>query len=288
MISVNDLKTDSENDNEKAGVPSFPPPKPTTSYIDDLDFFNDFENEFPAIVYNDAQTSKSNLLTELILNPRHINEFNLNDETSLSEYDEEEQNVLNFNNLFPFNVIYPSNLKSNEDNDDNEIDIIQSSEGNEIVHGSCVLSKMSHDKGTKTFGMGSLVINLKVKIVIYNVNGMLFFLIMNLCATFGVPFDPKRYYKDGDFAIMLRRPRYQGLDYTDEDIADFEERLERIYGREMHRVQAWGRLFDTRGPLVRELILEFLSTLRFGEVLLDFDALGTIQFQLGGARRRLS
>ncbi|GKE38850.1 hypothetical protein Tco_1462255, partial [Tanacetum coccineum] len=83
-------------------------------------------------------------------------------------------------------------------------------------------------------------------------------------------------------------------------IADFEERLERIYSREIHRVQvvgfqrmpelmrdglfgrmvmehrddagvvvftsqAWGRLFDTRGPLVWELILEFLSTLRFGE-----------------------
>ncbi|GKF78914.1 hypothetical protein Tco_0234482, partial [Tanacetum coccineum] len=31
MISVNNLKTDSENDNAKAGIPSFPPPKPTTS-----------------------------------------------------------------------------------------------------------------------------------------------------------------------------------------------------------------------------------------------------------------
>ncbi|GKB59354.1 hypothetical protein Tco_0915540 [Tanacetum coccineum] len=38
MISVNDLKKDSENNNEKTGVPSFPPPKPMTSYIDDLDF----------------------------------------------------------------------------------------------------------------------------------------------------------------------------------------------------------------------------------------------------------
>ncbi|GKE96916.1 hypothetical protein Tco_1581771, partial [Tanacetum coccineum] len=45
--------------------------------------------------------------------------------------------------------------------------------------------------------------------------------------------------------------RYQGLEYTDADITDFEE---------------------------RELILEFLSTLRFGEVLLDLDAPGTIQF----------
>ncbi|GKE55445.1 hypothetical protein Tco_1494630 [Tanacetum coccineum] len=52
--------------------------------------------------------------------------------------------------------------------------------------------------------------------------------------------------------------------------------------------RAWGRLFDTRGPLVWEILLEFLSTLRFGEVLLDLDAPNTIQFQLGRARRRLS
>ncbi|GKB76300.1 hypothetical protein Tco_0943195 [Tanacetum coccineum] len=29
-------------------------PMPTVSCFDDLDFFNDLENEFPAIVYNDA------------------------------------------------------------------------------------------------------------------------------------------------------------------------------------------------------------------------------------------
>ncbi|GJR48386.1 hypothetical protein Tco_1316489, partial [Tanacetum coccineum] len=44
MIFVNNLKTHSENDNEKAGVPSFPSPKPTTSYVDDLDSIR-FENE---------------------------------------------------------------------------------------------------------------------------------------------------------------------------------------------------------------------------------------------------
>ncbi|GKC91959.1 hypothetical protein Tco_1157401 [Tanacetum coccineum] len=127
MISVNNLKTDSENDNEKAGIPSFKPPKPTTSYVDDLDLFKDFENKFPAIVYNDAQTSKSDLLTELILNPQHIDKFDINDEISLSEYDEEEQNILYFNGLFPFNIIRPDDLKSEKDNDDNDIDIIQSS-----------------------------------------------------------------------------------------------------------------------------------------------------------------
>ncbi|GKE16731.1 hypothetical protein Tco_1424308, partial [Tanacetum coccineum] len=236
MISVNNLITNSENDNEKAGIPSFPPPKPTTSYIDDLDFFNDFENEFPSIVYNDAQTSKSYLLTEPILNPRHIDKFNLNDETSMSEYDEEEQNILYFNDLFPFNIIRSDDLKLEKDNDNNEIDIIQSSEGNEITH------------------------------------------------------------------------RYEGLEYSDADITDFEARLARIHRREVHRVpvfdfkglsdlmaegltarmlmehrndqgvslftsRAWRRLFDIKGPLVHELILEFYSTFRFGLAILDLDTL---------------
>nr|GEW37055.1 hypothetical protein [Tanacetum cinerariifolium] len=84
-----------------------------------------FENEFLAIVYNDAQTSKSDLLTEPILSPQHINE--VDDETSLSECDEEEQNVLNFNDLFPFNVIYPNDSKSDKDNDDDKVDIEHSS-----------------------------------------------------------------------------------------------------------------------------------------------------------------
>nr|GEU30425.1 phospholipase-like protein [Tanacetum cinerariifolium] len=96
-------------------------------YFDDFDFFKDFENEFSAIVYNDAQTSKSDLLTESILSPQHINEIDFKDETSLSECDEEEQNVLNFNDLFPFNVIYPNDSKSDKDNDDDKVDIKQSS-----------------------------------------------------------------------------------------------------------------------------------------------------------------
>ncbi|GJU37483.1 hypothetical protein Tco_1185837 [Tanacetum coccineum] len=123
IFSTKDLKTDSENDNEKV-MPSLPPPEPDISCFDDLDFFKDFENEFPAIVYNDALTSKSDLLTEPILNPQHIEEFDLKNETSLSGYDEEEQIVLYFNDLFPFNIIRPDDLKSETDNDDNDIDII--------------------------------------------------------------------------------------------------------------------------------------------------------------------
>ncbi|GKD09123.1 hypothetical protein Tco_1188808 [Tanacetum coccineum] len=98
-----------------------------TSKLDDLDYFKDFENDFPTIVYNDAQTSKSDFSTEHVLNPQHINEFDLKSETSLSECDEEEQNVLNFNDQFTFNVIYPNDSKSDKDNDNDKVDIKHSS-----------------------------------------------------------------------------------------------------------------------------------------------------------------
>ncbi|GJW63167.1 hypothetical protein Tco_0115051 [Tanacetum coccineum] len=112
--------------------------------------------------------------------------------------------------------------------------------------------------------------------------------------------------------------RYEGLEYPDTDIVYFEGRLTRIHMREVHRVlvfnfgglpdlmakgltarmimihmrectvgvsvftgRAWRRTFDIRGPLVLELILEFFSTFRFGQAILDLDTPGTLQFQLG-------
>ncbi|GJZ95604.1 putative reverse transcriptase domain-containing protein [Tanacetum coccineum] len=128
IISVNNLKTDSENDNDKVNMPLLPSPEPMVSYFDDLDYFKDLEKEFPAIVYNNALTSKLDFLTEPTVSPRHIDEYNLKDETSFSECDEEEQNVLNFNDRSPFNVIYPNDLKSEKDNDDDKVDIEHSSE----------------------------------------------------------------------------------------------------------------------------------------------------------------
>ncbi|GKF48202.1 hypothetical protein Tco_0141453, partial [Tanacetum coccineum] len=204
IISTNDLKTDSENKNEKVNKPLFSSPERTVSCIDDLDFFKEFENEFLAIVYNDALTSKSDFSTEPTLCPQHIDKFDLNDETSLSEYNEVEQSVLYFNDLFPFNIVYSDDLKSDKGNDDIEIDMIQSSRGNENTN---KLLKESHDKIRKVFIMGSFIMDLNVNIMAWNhfVNGMLLNLIKYLYVPFGIPFDPKRYYMDG-YARMLRRP----------------------------------------------------------------------------------
>ncbi|GJX75957.1 hypothetical protein Tco_0322768 [Tanacetum coccineum] len=208
IISINDLKMDSKNDNEKVNMTSFPSLEPKVSCFDDLDFFKDFENEFPAIVYNDSLTSKSDFLTEPTLKPQHINEFDLKYEISLSKYDEVEQNVLYFNDLFPFNIIYPDDLMSSKDNDDNKINIIQSSGGNVNTQGQKKFLEESHDKINKTFNVESFIMELNVNIVVWNylVNGILLNLIKNLYVPFGILFDPKRYYKDGVYTRMLRRP----------------------------------------------------------------------------------
>ncbi|GJT98641.1 hypothetical protein Tco_1094159 [Tanacetum coccineum] len=137
IIYVNNLKTDSEDENDKVNLPSSPSPEPTFGYIDDLDFFKDFENEFPAIVYNELKSK-----------------------------------------LEPLNL--PSTL--------------------------------------------------------------------------------------GDRLSMV---------YTGND-------------REaLFTSHAWRRLFEVRGPLIREFILEFLTTCRMSDIEMGLDAADTLCFQLGGARRRM-
>ncbi|GKE47670.1 hypothetical protein Tco_1478928 [Tanacetum coccineum] len=117
IIFVDNLKTDLENENDKVNMPSSPSPELTIGYFDDLDFFKDFENEFLAIVYNDLK-SKSDALNEPSVISQHIDKF----ETSLFEYDENEQNILCLNDSFSLNVNFSNNPKMIKDNDDN-IDI---------------------------------------------------------------------------------------------------------------------------------------------------------------------
>ncbi|GJY74108.1 hypothetical protein Tco_0478539 [Tanacetum coccineum] len=214
IISVKNLKTNAKNDNDKVNISLLPSPEPTVSYFDDLDYFTDFEKEFPAIVYNDAQTSKSDLLTEPILSPQHIDEFNFKDETSLSECDEEEQNILNFNDPFPSNVIYPDELKMDTDNDNDKFDIEHSLEDLSVkplpdlintdvgayAHESNKLLETSHDTSNKLFKTKTFIKGLNFNIMTWNHlnKGMSFiFLIKNLYVPFGIPFDPKLFYKDG-------------------------------------------------------------------------------------------
>ncbi|GJX60730.1 hypothetical protein Tco_0292120 [Tanacetum coccineum] len=104
IISVDNLKTDSEDENDKVNMPSSLSPEPMFGYIDNLDFFKYFKNEFPAIAYNDLK-SKSDPLVEPSVSSQRIDNF----ETSLPECDENEQNVLYLNDSFPLKVIFSNN-----------------------------------------------------------------------------------------------------------------------------------------------------------------------------------
>ncbi|GKA06629.1 hypothetical protein Tco_0685853, partial [Tanacetum coccineum] len=356
IIYVNNLKTDSENENDKVNMPSSPLPEPTIGYIDDLDFFKDFENEFPVITYNDLK-SKSNPLNS----SQHINKF----ETSLSEYDKKEQNVLCVNDSFSLNVIFSNNPKTIKDNDDN-IDITQLS-GSKILNidtkTSNELPSTNHDKTNKVFNEKIFIITLDADIVSWNCfnNWMPLNLIKNLYVPFGIQFDPKRYYKDGahtrilrsvDLAIRkiddmtlitrtvkrifdlctdlrlftvmaplphrdLRHPwlRYQVEVYDEGIVHSYGHKLETIFRRQVNRVHvldfagltdgmrqtlgdrlsmvytwddgealftshAWRRLFEVKGPLVREFILDFLSTCRMSDIEMGLDVADTLCFQI--------
>ncbi|GJU67064.1 hypothetical protein Tco_1253323 [Tanacetum coccineum] len=96
-------------------------------YDEDVHDLRSVENEFPAIVFNDSLTSNETLSCEPTLS-------SLNDEIdfriSFDDSDDEdytEQNVLYFNDLVPFNVMYLDDSKSDKDNDEDKIDIKQPS-----------------------------------------------------------------------------------------------------------------------------------------------------------------
>nr|GEV99390.1 hypothetical protein [Tanacetum cinerariifolium] len=103
IFYVNNLKSNSKNDNEKFNIPLFPPPEHKVIYFDDLDLLKYFKNEFLAIIYNDALMSKSGSSTVPVEIPHCIDEFDLKTKTSCQNLD--------------------------KDNDDDEINIKQSSGG---------------------------------------------------------------------------------------------------------------------------------------------------------------
>ncbi|GKE55227.1 hypothetical protein Tco_1494412, partial [Tanacetum coccineum] len=70
------------------------------------------------------------------------------------------------------------------------------------------------------------------------------------------------------------------------------DRLSMVYAGDdeeaLFTSHAWRRLFEVRALLVREFILEFLSTCRMCDTKMGLDVADTLCFQLDGARRRIT
>ncbi|GKC06510.1 zinc finger, CCHC-type containing protein [Tanacetum coccineum] len=80
-----------------------------------------------AIVYNDALTSKLELLCEPTISPQHINKVNRKIKISLFDSDDENYTVIYDNDSFSYKTFNIDNLKLDMGNGDDKIDIKQSS-----------------------------------------------------------------------------------------------------------------------------------------------------------------
>ncbi|GJW89661.1 hypothetical protein Tco_0167214 [Tanacetum coccineum] len=264
---------------------------------DDFYDFRSMEAEFPAIVVNDDCAPQDTLQCKSQVSTPVNNEIDFR--MSFDESDDEDYTIICDKNSFSYKMIPVNNLKM-----DSEIDYEKVMPSIPSLEPAiCYCDDLDF---FKDFENEFPAINRIFKFL-YS-RAFLF-----------------------DFADMDLPPReqrhkflrYEGLEYSDTDIIDFEARLARIHRREVHRVpvfdfrglpdlmaeeltarmlmehrddqgvsvftsRAWRRLFDIRGPLVHELILEFFSTFRFGQAMLDLDTPRTLPFQLGRAKRRMS
>ncbi|GJV01267.1 hypothetical protein Tco_1334836 [Tanacetum coccineum] len=209
-------------------------------YDEDVHDLRSVETEFPAIVFNDNLSSNETLFCKPTVSSLNNNEIEFR--ISFDESDNEDYTIVL--------------TKTHKDDDDNEIGMIKSLGGNENTQGSNKLLEESHDKINKVFIMKSFVMELNVNIVAWNylVNEMLFNLIKNLYVPFGIPFDPKRKIGLQERIRRIRLTpirhmalsprdqrhqylRYEGLQYTEGDIADLR--------------QGWLRYTGERDPMLR-------------------------------------
>ncbi|GJT61835.1 hypothetical protein Tco_1005368 [Tanacetum coccineum] len=90
-------------------------------YFDDFDYLKDFENKFPAIVYNDALTLGPEISSEPTVSP--LNENHIDFRISFDESGDEDYTVIYDKNLFPYKIISVNDLKTDSKNDNDEVNI---------------------------------------------------------------------------------------------------------------------------------------------------------------------
>ncbi|GKA47531.1 hypothetical protein Tco_0740414 [Tanacetum coccineum] len=81
----------------------------------------------------------------------------------------------------------------------------------------------------------------------------------------------------GSYTVMSRGSRLYGVGW-----------LTRDDGEALFTSHAWRRLFEVRGPLVKEFILEFLSMCNMSDTEMGLEFADTLCFQLGRVRRRMT
>ncbi|GKA02715.1 hypothetical protein Tco_0675496 [Tanacetum coccineum] len=96
-------------------------------YFKDIDYFKDFENEFSAIVYKDALTSDPKVSSEPTVSAHYVKKVDFDFVISFDESDDEDYTFAYDKNSFSYKLVSVKDLKLDSDNDDDKIDIKQSS-----------------------------------------------------------------------------------------------------------------------------------------------------------------
>ncbi|GJT23309.1 hypothetical protein Tco_0893246 [Tanacetum coccineum] len=91
------------------------------SYFDDFNYLKDFKNEFLAVVYNDALTSKLEISSESTVRPLDDNKINFR--ISFDESDDEDYICLYDKNLFSYKLISMNDLKTDSEYCIDEVDL---------------------------------------------------------------------------------------------------------------------------------------------------------------------
>nr|GFC54966.1 hypothetical protein [Tanacetum cinerariifolium] len=90
-------------------------------YHEDIDYFKDFETEFPAIIFNDPSATNHKILSEPMASPLDDNEINF--KISHDESDDEDYTFIYDKNSFFYKLISVNNLKLDLENNDNKVNL---------------------------------------------------------------------------------------------------------------------------------------------------------------------
>ncbi|GKB40406.1 putative reverse transcriptase domain-containing protein, partial [Tanacetum coccineum] len=245
------------------------------SYCDDLEFFTDFEADYPSIVYNDALTSNVNVPSKTLVSIYNAIKADIDFSISFSESDNEDYTFISDKNSFSYKLIPLNDLKPKPVNDHVEIKTELCSENVDINPMDSVVCisydttpvefdeylETNHDKKSELSETSNFILIIKVMSRIsFHEGKPLIFIIKNLYVPFGIPFDPKLFYKDGVYTRRLRRPRCEVERYTKEIVQDYEQRLNMIFGRQVNRVHILdfeGLTVEMRQALTDRLRMEY-------------------------------
>ncbi|GJT48702.1 hypothetical protein Tco_0974859 [Tanacetum coccineum] len=239
------------------------------NYFDDIDYFRDFKSEFPAIVFNETPVSKLESQPKPTVSSPIVKNLDFDFKISFDEYDDEDYTFAYDKNSFSYKLIPISNSKPDSVNDDQFNNLESSSNVDDLETKNEAISIETPIKTLSETGKYGKPISFSTAGPIRHM---------------ALPPRDQRY----------PHLRFKGLGYNEADIGDFDGRLGRIFRRRVHRMPVldFGGLPDLMAErLTERMIMEhrdaqgvivFSSrSWRVGDLVLELDTAGALQFQLG-------